>query len=144
MLNTWSTSCRCNAGYHSGALIVGSTDLDICLFQILRFRFYSDLIRFVKPFLRVSPPAWEKYFGDNTYIEPLREEVLAFKKLWRECMRRGERWASDAVSSEDRALLSQIEIHSLTFICCHTPVTLAMMRRRLYASIHTSRSQQSH
>jgi hypothetical protein len=84
---------------------VGSTDLDICLFQFLRFRFYSDLIRFVKPFLRISPPVWEKYLWDNTYIEPLRDEVLAFKKLWRLCMRGGLSWAREGVSSQDKALL---------------------------------------
>lgn len=126
---------------------MGSTDLDICLFQFLRFRFYSDLIRFVKPFLRVSPPIWEKYLGDNTYIEPLREEVLAFKKLWRVCMRRGDRWASDAISAEDRALLEVRGtkwlklMYPFTYFCMFKHV---MMRRKWCASIHTSPNQQSH
>ena len=95
---------------------MGSTDLDICLFQFLRFRFYSDLIRFVKPFLRASPPVWEKYLGDNTYIEPLRDEVLAFKKLWRLCMRSGLNWAREGVSSEDRALLEVCIYLSIPFL----------------------------
>jgi hypothetical protein len=39
-----------------GALPFGSSDLDVCLFQFLRFRFFSDVIRFVSPYLEVIPP----------------------------------------------------------------------------------------
>jgi hypothetical protein len=39
-----------------GALPFGSSDLDVCLFQFLRYRFFSDVIRFVSPHLTVVPP----------------------------------------------------------------------------------------
>ena len=48
-----------------GVAGVGSEDADICLFQFLRFRFYNDLIQFVKPYLRVIPAVFEKYMGDS-------------------------------------------------------------------------------
>ena len=39
-----------------GALAIGSSDMDVCLFQFIRFRFFNDVLRFVSPFLRVIPP----------------------------------------------------------------------------------------
>ena len=39
-----------------GALSQGSCDMDVCLFQFLRFRFFNDVLRFVSPHLYVIPP----------------------------------------------------------------------------------------
>ncbi len=66
-----------------GALPLGSDDSDICLFQFLRYRFFSDMVRFVKPYLRVVPAVWFKYLGDKDFVEPLRKEVLRMKGLWK-------------------------------------------------------------
>ena len=107
-----------------GALIVGSTDLDLCLFQFLRFRFYSDLIRFVRPLLRVSPPVWEKYLGSNRFLEPLREEILRFKTLWRDCVRPRGQWRASSVSAEDRQLLEEM-VRKYPYIP-EPPIALAM------------------
>lgn len=65
-----------------GAIGLQAADMDICLFQFLRFRFFNDLILFIKPFLRKIPPVWEKYMGQQTFIEPLREEIIFFRTLW--------------------------------------------------------------
>jgi hypothetical protein len=84
-----------------GAIMLGSGDTDICMFQFMRFRFYVDLMDFVKPYLRVVPPIWQKYMlrngkstssvstpapltmSDNRrYIEPSRFEVEACQRLW--------------------------------------------------------------
>lgn len=65
-----------------GALGLGSDDADVCLFQFLRYRFYSDLLVFVSPYLRVVPDVWAKYLMTNTFVEPLRNEVLAMKRIW--------------------------------------------------------------
>jgi hypothetical protein len=71
-----------------GAIAGPSTsDLDLCLFQFMRFRFYNDLIRFVKPFLRQMPPVWAKYMGDNSFYEPTRVEILCFQKHWKSMLR---------------------------------------------------------
>jgi hypothetical protein len=67
-----------------GALLFGTADLDITLFQFLRFRFYNDLLLFVKPYLRVYPPVWEKYMGTNSFSEPQRKEVIELKRIWGE------------------------------------------------------------
>ncbi len=69
-----------------GALGFGSADSDVCLFQFLRFRFFNDLLQFVKPYLRVMPPVWDKYLGRQAFIEPTRLEVVAFKRIWRSLM----------------------------------------------------------
>lgn len=65
-----------------GALGLGSDDADICLFQFLRYRFYSDLLIFVSPYLRVIPNVWSKYMMTNTFVEPLRNEVISMKRIW--------------------------------------------------------------
>lgn len=44
-----------------GVVSLSAEDADICIFHFLRYRFYSDLIQFVKPFLRVVPDAFERY-----------------------------------------------------------------------------------
>lgn len=64
-----------------------------------RFRFYSDLITFVRPFLQVVPPVWEKYMLTSStvpngeggaegqgraYNEPTRFEVVHFQR-YEEC-----------------------------------------------------------
>jgi hypothetical protein len=66
-----------------GGVGFGAKDLDICLFQFMRFRFYNDLIMFVKPFLRSIPSVWMKYMGNNVFIEPTRSEIIIFKKHWK-------------------------------------------------------------
>jgi hypothetical protein len=65
-----------------GALGLGSEDQDICLFQFLRFRFFNDVLRFVKPYVRVMPPVFEKYMGSHDFHELLRTEVIALKSIW--------------------------------------------------------------
>jgi hypothetical protein len=67
-----------------GALPLGSEDFDLCLFQFLRFRFFNDLLQFVKPYLRVMPPVWEHYMGSKQFAEVTREEVIVLKRLWKE------------------------------------------------------------
>ena len=70
-----------------GAILFGNSDSDLCLFQFMRFRFYADLIQFVKPYLRVIPPVWEKYMSDDSdYVEPLRCEIIDFKRIYVTCM----------------------------------------------------------
>jgi hypothetical protein len=63
-----------------------SSDLDICLFQFMRFRFYSDLLRFVKPFLRRVPPVFEKYMLEKPFLEPTRREIIVFQKHWKQML----------------------------------------------------------
>ena len=65
-----------------GALGLGSEDQDICFFTFLRYRFYSDLVLFIKPYLYVQPTVWCKYLCNNDFKEPLRVEVLFMKKMW--------------------------------------------------------------
>lgn len=76
-----------------GAILFGS-DSDECMFQFMRFRFYADLIQFVRPHLQILPPVWEKYMlpkkgvpssaptAAALFIEPTRFEVLEFKRMW--------------------------------------------------------------
>jgi hypothetical protein len=66
-----------------GAVGFGSKDLDICLFQFMRYRFFNDLLMFIKPFLRSLPPVWMKYMGNNNFLEPTRQEITIFKKHWK-------------------------------------------------------------
>lgn len=65
-----------------GALGLGSEDSDICLFQFLRFRFFNDVIAFVKPYVRVMPPVFEKYMGSHDFVELHRSEVVVLKRIW--------------------------------------------------------------
>lgn len=65
-----------------GAAGPGSADYDICIFQFQRYRFFNDIICFVKDYLRVVPPVWSKYMGNNAFIEPTRSEILALKDMW--------------------------------------------------------------
>lgn len=67
-----------------GALPFASADMDICLFQFMRFRFFNDVLRFVSPFLRVVPPVFQKYMWDKPFLEPSRSEVLELKRLWKQ------------------------------------------------------------
>lgn len=71
-----------------GALSLCSPDIDICLFQFLRYRYYNDILRFVSPYLRVIPGVWKKYLWDREYTEPTREEVMILKELWQ----RARKW----------------------------------------------------
>lgn len=70
-----------------GALGFGSADSDVCLFQFLRYRFFNDLLQFVKPYIRVMPPVWEKYMGKKQFVEATRKEVIAFKRIWKTLMK---------------------------------------------------------
>ncbi len=84
--------------------------MDICLFRFLRFRFYSDLLRFVSPHLRVVPPVWRKYLWDRPFVEPKRAEVTRFGGLWSEVMHGGGLAADQGearvcVSADSRAFL---------------------------------------
>lgn len=82
-----------------GAIMLGSSDADLCQFQFMRYRFYVDLLDFVKPYLRVVPPVFQKHLlregkivpnaatsptgSDNLrFIEPSRFEVIACQRLW--------------------------------------------------------------
>jgi len=76
-----------------GVVAVGAADSDECMFQFMRFRFWTDFVRFISPYLRVVPPVFVKYMGvgggsneHTDYIEPTREEVVSFKKLWKALM----------------------------------------------------------
>ncbi len=93
-----------------GALGFGSADSDVCLFQFLRFRFFNDLLQFVKPFLRSMPPVWEKYMGAQTFVEATRKEVVAFKRIWKAVMTAFEHHSSSArfqfrASAEDKLVV---------------------------------------
>ena len=65
-----------------GALGIGSGDMDICLFQFLRFRFFNDLLHFVRPYLRIMPPIFEKYMGSHEFVELNRNEIIFLKNIW--------------------------------------------------------------
>jgi len=69
-----------------GFVSMFSTDLDVCLFQFLRYGFFNDLIMFVRPFLRVMPPVFERYMGSKTYVEANRRQILIMKSTWREIL----------------------------------------------------------
>jgi hypothetical protein len=69
-----------------GFVSMFSTDLDVCLFQFLRYAFFNDLIMFVKPYLRVMPPVFEKYMGNNVYVEANRKQILVMKSTWRDLL----------------------------------------------------------
>jgi hypothetical protein len=86
-----------------GALGGASSDMDICLFQFLRFRLFNDILRFVSPFLRVLPPVFQKYMWDKDFLEPTRPEILRLKYLWGVLFKqRGQ------VLPEDKALLADM------------------------------------
>lgn len=55
---------------------------DVTLFQFQTYRYFNDLIRFIKPYLRASPPVWDKYMGASDFREPNRTEIVAFKNLY--------------------------------------------------------------
>jgi hypothetical protein len=65
-----------------GALTGAASDMDICIFQFNRYRFFNDVLRFVSPFLRKIPPVFEKYMWDRAFLEPKREEILLLKSIW--------------------------------------------------------------
>lgn len=65
-----------------GALPMASADMDLCLFQFMRFRFFNDLLLFVSPFLRVPPQAFKKHMWDRPFLEPTRGEILDIKRMW--------------------------------------------------------------
>jgi hypothetical protein len=49
---------------------------------ILYSSFFNDVIQFVKPYVRVMPPVFEKYMGTHEFKELLRSEVVALKRIW--------------------------------------------------------------
>lgn len=69
-----------------GFVSMFSTDLDACLFQFLRYGFFNDLIMFVKPYLRVMPPVFERYMGSKVYVEANRRQILIMKSTWKELL----------------------------------------------------------
>lgn len=70
-----------------GVIALGAPDADICMFRFMRFRFWSDFVTFLSPYLRVVPAPFLKYMSqDSNYIEPNREEVVAFKRTWMSLM----------------------------------------------------------
>lgn len=66
-----------------GALPFASADMDICLFQFMRYRFFNDLLVFVSDFLRVPPRPFKKHMWEQSFLEPSRSEVQEMKKLWK-------------------------------------------------------------
>ena len=52
-----------------GALGIGSADMDICLFQFMRFTFFNDVLKFVSPYLRVIPPVRSMFKQKQTNID---------------------------------------------------------------------------
>lgn len=69
-----------------GVIALGAADNDICMFRFMRYRFWSDFILYLSPYLRVKPTVWSKYMGVNTFIEPIRDEVVKLKQLWLDVM----------------------------------------------------------
>jgi hypothetical protein len=67
-----------------GVVGVSSADMDICLFQFMRYRFYNDILRFVAKHLRSIPPAFKRYMWDKEFIEPTRSEILRLKQIFAE------------------------------------------------------------
>jgi len=100
-----------------GVIALGAPDSDICMFRFMRFRFWSDFVCFLGPYLRVMPAPFAKYMGKGSnFIEPNRNEVLRFKNLWVALMERFSVYssqhhrASDAdfqfrASADDRAVV---------------------------------------
>lgn len=94
-----------------GALVGGGDDMDVCMFQFLRFHFYNDLIQFVKPFLRVVPPVWDKYMGSKSFEEPSRQEIISFKAIWVSAMKASEEFSSHPhllVTEKEEVLLADL------------------------------------
>lgn len=86
-----------------GVVALGAPDSDICMFRFMRFRFWSDLVVFISPYLRVVPAPFVKYMGEgSTFIEPTRAEILSFKTLWVALMERFSVYAqqSDKVAAD--------------------------------------------
>jgi hypothetical protein len=92
-------------------------DMDICLFQFLRFRMFNDILRFVSPFLRVLPPVFQKYMWDKDFREPTRVEILQFKCIWKQLFKTKTKTnskggmasgGSSRVSAADKALLESM------------------------------------
>lgn len=69
-----------------GFVSMTSSDLDVCLFQFLRYGFFNDLIMFVRPFLRVIPPVFERYMGSQVFVEANRRQILIMKSTWKELL----------------------------------------------------------
>lgn len=93
-----------------GAIPLASTDLDVCLFQFLRYRFYNDLIMFVRPYLRHVPPVWLKYMGDQDFVEPTRQQILLLCALWKELLNNWQaRGSSSSTPFQIRALTEEEE-----------------------------------
>ena len=86
------------------------SDMDICLFQFLRFRMFNDILRFVSPFLHVLPPVFQKYMWDKDFREPKRQEILRLKIIWKTLFKnhKGDGDSSSLVSSTDKVLLASM------------------------------------
>lgn len=70
-----------------GVIALGATDSDICMFRFMRFRFWADFVCYLSPYLRVMPAPFAKYMGPkSSFIEPSREEIVYFKRLWMSIM----------------------------------------------------------
>eukprot|EP01032_Pedospumella_encystans_P003930 gene3930-4648_t len=87
----------------------------------MRFRFWSDFVCFLGPYLRVMPAPFAKYMcKDSNFIEPNRSEVEFFKQTWNAIMEKfaafdgRQHKAADAefqfttVSAADRELIVQM------------------------------------
>jgi hypothetical protein len=64
-----------------GVIAIGAPDSDICMFRFMRFRFWSDLVNYLGPYVRHPPTPFVKYMSQD-YIEPTRDEIIRFKALW--------------------------------------------------------------
>lgn len=94
------------------------SDMDICLFQFLRFRMFNDILRFVSPFLHVLPPVFQKYMWDKDFREPTREEVLRLKHIWKllfKTQQQSDNKLSTRVTSADKVMLASM-IHAYPYL----------------------------
>lgn len=83
-----------------GVVGTGSSDMDLCLFQFLRYRFYNDLLIFVSKHIRYIPPVWKKYMWDKKFHEPKRDEIQQFKIIWNKIFDNNQIFIDSIVLSE--------------------------------------------
>jgi hypothetical protein len=92
-----------------GALSASATrDNDICLFHFLRFRFFSDLLRYVSDYLLVVPPVFEKYLWTPDFKEPSRNEIFFLTGIWKDIMHRNDQQAVYQLTPHEKGNLVEI------------------------------------
>jgi len=110
-----------------GVIALGAPDSDICMFRFMRFRFWSDFVCFLGPYLRVMPAPFAKYMGkDSNFIEPNRSEVVFFKQTWNAIM---EKFAAFDVRQHKAA---DAEFQFTTFSAADREMIVQMTRKYPY------------